>query len=128
MDSLTEKLLHSDEPCVRYKTWVYALGNDPAGPEAARLREEVRASPRVQTLLAEAGLIGDPRCADALDLLESKRLPDGGFPAEAKYYGLGRSRKSGRDLVDWGGVSRRKSNPFVTVDALHVLRAAGRCS
>ena len=23
-----------------------------------------------------------PRCADALDLLESKRLPDGGWPAE----------------------------------------------
>ena len=37
-------------------------------------------------VLAEAGMIGDPRCQPALDLLESKRLPDGGFPAEESYY------------------------------------------
>ena len=33
-----------------------------------------------------SGGSGTPRCADALDLLESKRLPDGGWPAEARYY------------------------------------------
>jgi hypothetical protein len=33
---------------------------------------------------------------------------------------------AGRSLVDWGGVSRRQSNEFVTVDALAVLTAAGR--
>ena len=33
-------------------------------------------------VMAEAGFIGDPRCTAALDLLESKRLPEGGFPAE----------------------------------------------
>jgi len=37
-------------------------------------------------VMAEAGFIGDARCHDALDLLESRRLPDGGFPAEKKYY------------------------------------------
>ena len=37
-------------------------------------------------VLAECGWIGDPRCIPALELLESKRLPGGGFPAEAKYY------------------------------------------
>jgi hypothetical protein len=36
--------------------------------------------------LAEAGCLSDPRRAEALDLLESKRLPDGGWPAEARYY------------------------------------------
>ena len=36
-------------------------------------------------VMAEAGFIGDPRCKSALDLLESKRLPDGGFPAEETY-------------------------------------------
>ena len=33
-------------------------------------------------VMAELGRIGDPRCADALALLRSKQLPDGGFPLE----------------------------------------------
>src|SRR2546427_3716658 len=37
-------------------------------------------------VLTEAGLIRDKRCVDALDLLESKLLKNGGFPAEARYY------------------------------------------
>jgi hypothetical protein len=35
--------------------------------------------------MAEIGLINDPRCADALDLLERKELPGGGWPAEKRY-------------------------------------------
>ncbi|MCE5258789.1 MAG: hypothetical protein LLG44_06955 [Chloroflexi bacterium] len=77
-------------------------------------------------VLAEAGFIDDPRCAEALDLLESKRLPDGGFPAEGKHYSTGASRGSGRSLVEWGQVSQRRMNPFVTADALYVLKCAGR--
>jgi hypothetical protein len=79
-------------------------------------------------VMAEAGFIGDPRCAEALNLLESKRLPDGGFPAEAKYYQVGPKSKNGVSLVDWGGISKRSMNEFVTVDALGVLVAAGRLS
>ena len=82
--------------------------------------------------LAEAGFIGDERCAEALDALEAKRLDDGGFPAEARYYhtrpkktASGR-RMTGFSMVDWGGVSKRRMNPFVTADALFVLAAAGR--
>lgn len=77
-------------------------------------------------VLTEAGFIGDPRCQDALDLLESKRLPDGGWPAEKSYYRVTDKRVSGRSLVDWGGASQRQINPWVTADALYVLRAAGR--
>ena len=77
-------------------------------------------------VLAEADLISDPRCADALDLLESKRLPDGGFPAEKKYYQADRPGKFGNSVMDWGGTSKLKSNPWVTADALRVLEAAGR--
>lgn len=33
-------------------------------------------------VMHEAGFLADARCTAALDLLESKRLPDGGFPAE----------------------------------------------
>ena len=74
-------------------------------------------------VMNEAGLLGDERCEDALDLLEAKRLPDGGWPAEGRFYGAGAGRRS---LVDWGGASRRRSNDWVTADALTVLAAAGR--
>ncbi len=78
-------------------------------------------------VMTEAGFIHDQRCADALDLLESKRLPDGGFPAERRYYKpITRNRLSSQDLVDWGGASTRKHNEWVTADALYVLKAAGR--
>ena len=78
-------------------------------------------------VMAEAGLIGDARCKDALDLLESKRMPDGGFPAEQAYYQTTtRVIGSRRSLVNWGGVSSRHLNEWVTVDALAVLRAARR--
>lgn len=77
-------------------------------------------------VMAEAGMIGDARCRDALDLLESKRLADGGFPAEAKYYRVGRGATSGTSPVDWGGTSTRRSNEFVTADAVWVLKLAGR--
>ena len=77
-------------------------------------------------VMAEAGFIGDPRCAAALDLLESKRLPDGGFPAEGSYARPTRPQLSGYSPVGWGGTSIKKLNPFVTADALYVLRLAGR--
>jgi hypothetical protein len=76
------------------------------------------------TVMAEAGFIHDPRCQEALELLESKRLPDGGFPAEEKYYSSA-SAASGSSTVNWGGVSRRRMNPFVTTEAFIVLKAAG---
>jgi len=76
--------------------------------------------------LAELGRIADERCQDGLDLLQSKELPNGGWPAEARYYrGAGERRRS-FDHVDWGGVSRHRMNEWVTADALAVLAAAGR--
>lgn len=77
-------------------------------------------------VMSEAGFIHDERCQDALDLLAEKRLPDGGFPAEGKYYRVTDKHVSGRSPVDWGGTSKRHMNEFVTVDALTVLGMAGR--
>lgn len=78
-------------------------------------------------VMVEAGLIEDPGCWEALDILESKRLPDGGWPAEGKHYRVVDEPAPGGSLVQWGHVSRRRvQNSFVTVDALYVLRAAGR--
>lgn len=77
-------------------------------------------------VMAEAGFIRDKRCEDAVNVLESRRLKNGGFPAEAKYYHTSKNRRTGLSLVDWGGVSFTRMNEFVTVDALYVLKAAGR--
>lgn len=72
-------------------------------------------------VMAEAGFINDGRCKDAIELLKSKRLPDGGFPAEKKYYKVSDKMVSGRSLVKWGPAGKTKLNEFVTVDALYVL-------
>lgn len=83
------------------------------------------------TIIAGAGFLSDPRCQDALTLLKSKQLPDGSFPAEAKFYKpTGQTiipipeRISGYSLVNWGPVGK-KMNEFVTVEALAVLKQSG---
>ena len=77
-------------------------------------------------VMGEAGRLQDPRCKEALELLKSKRLPDGGWPAEGKHYSTGASAKSGRSLVGWGVTGARRMNEFVTAEALGVLTAAGK--
>lgn len=77
-------------------------------------------------VMAEAGFIEDERCSDALDLLESKRLPDGGWPAESRFYRVSQDFESGTEWVSWGQVSSKRMNEWVTADALYVLKAAGR--
>jgi hypothetical protein len=77
--------------------------------------------------MMHVGQMADPRCADALDLLEERRLPDGGWPAEKRYYKVSpKAMVTGADYVNWGGTSRKRMNEWVTVEALAVLRAAGR--
>ena len=79
------------------------------------------------TAMARLGKIRDPRCEEALDLLEAKRLPGGGWPAERRYYKVRPTTfEANADYVDWGGTGSRRMNEWVTVDALAVLQAAGR--
>jgi hypothetical protein len=75
--------------------------------------------------MAHLGLLGDERCAAALDLLEAMRLADG-WPAHARYYRTAADIALHHDSIDWGGTSTRRANPWVTADALVVLHAAGR--
>lgn len=77
-------------------------------------------------VMAEAGFISDLRCADALDLLESLQLPDGGWPAHERFYNTRSNAGSGSDLVSWGVTSKTKMNEWVSADALGVLKAANR--
>ena len=76
-------------------------------------------------VMVEAGYLADARCRAALDLLKSKQLADGNFPAERKYYRVGRVGKGDDSLVDWGRPNRSRPNLHVTCDALGVLHAAG---
>lgn len=78
-------------------------------------------------VFAEMGETKDPRLQDALDLLEEKRLSNGGWSSESKYYTKVTDKiQLGADYVDWGGTSKKKMNEWVTVDALYVLKAFGR--
>ncbi len=81
--------------------------------------------------MAEMGLIKDPRCADALDLIERKELPRGGWAAEGRFYRVSldmdtSSRFGSTSPVDWGGSGKGRMNEWVTADALYALHAAGR--
>ena len=81
--------------------------------------------------MAEMGLVKDPRCADALDLLERKELPRGGWAAEGRFYKVSHTtdfstRFGSISYVDWGGAGKGRVNDWVTADALYVLRASGR--
>jgi hypothetical protein len=73
-------------------------------------------------VLAEAGYIKNGRCNEAIKLLESRRLPDGGFPCDRRLYRVSGNIKHNRtSLVDWDGAAKKRMNEFITVDALSVL-------
>lgn len=76
--------------------------------------------------MAEMRLVQDGRCAEALDLLEARELPNGGWPAEKSYYTVSDTVALGHSDVDWGGTSKKRMNEWVTADALFVLRASNR--
>lgn len=81
-------------------------------------------------ILKYAGFLKDERCNNALELLKTKQLPSGGFPAQGRYYRPANpktlipipERVSGYSLVDWGPTGKTQMNEFVTVDALAVLQ------
>jgi len=77
-------------------------------------------------VMVESGNIQDDRCREAIDLLESKRLPGGGFLLEKRVAKTTSEIITRGTFADWGPVGKRRTNPFVTIDALWILKAAGR--
>jgi hypothetical protein len=77
-------------------------------------------------VMAELGLVRDRRCRAAVDLLEQKRLADGMFPVEWTNATTTDRVASRGTYADWGPRGKTRGNPLVTIDALHVLREAGR--
>ncbi len=68
-------------------------------------------------------MMQDARMQEALDLVEAKRQPDGCWKAEGFYWAPLGKRTSNVDVVDWG---RRGPHEMITLNALRVLKAAGR--
>jgi hypothetical protein len=80
----------------------------------------------VLELMADVRRLGDPRCNRALDLLFSKRTADGGFPMEVRRARTASKICSNCTFAQWGPGGLTQTNPWVTIRALRVLRAAGR--
>ncbi|HYJ68073.1 MAG TPA: hypothetical protein VEX15_10480 [Nocardioidaceae bacterium] len=74
-------------------------------------------------VLARMGKAADPRAADALDELDRRRLPDGRWRAYGRWWNPADSSIT-PEAVDWGGSG--EPSPMITLNALRVLRAAGR--
>lgn len=73
-------------------------------------------------LLARMGHAGDPRAADALDLLESRRRRDGRWTAGGRWWKPPGSDRT-PEAVGWGAGS---GSAMITLNALRSLKAAGR--
>jgi len=73
------------------------------------------------TLHGSVGLT-DPRTSDALDLLESKREPDGGWRTEGRWWKSPGAKGSNVEAVDWS----LAADDLLSERATRVLRAAGR--
>jgi hypothetical protein len=76
-------------------------------------------------ILSRAGYGADPRCSNALDLLESKFLPAEGWATERRLF----THAPGKDdftHAPWEGPKRGRAHLLLTIDALEVLRNAGR--
>jgi hypothetical protein len=74
-------------------------------------------------VLSRGGPLCDPRLQEALDLIEAKRLPGGCWKAEGYYWRPPGTKGSNVEVVDWG---RRGFNPWITLNALRVLKSGGR--
>jgi hypothetical protein len=73
-------------------------------------------------LLARLDRVRDERAADALDLLEERRLPNGRWRAGAYWWQPPGSPRA-PEAVNWG---RGEPSEMLTLNALRVLKAAGR--
>ena len=76
--------------------------------------------------LLESGHLDDPRTADALDLVESKRRPDGAWSADSRHDRPPGTADSLVEIADWQPNGKDAPHEALTLSALTVLKAAGR--
>ncbi len=73
-------------------------------------------------VLSRMGKVGDERASEGLDEMERGPLPDGRWQARGSWWKFGAGSVT-PEIVDWG---RDGPNEMITLNALRVLRAAGR--
>lgn len=73
--------------------------------------------------IAMLGKLTDPRPAEALDILEKKRLPDGKWKADGYYWKPATTKGPYREPANWW---RGQPNKMITFLALSILKKAGR--
>jgi hypothetical protein len=73
-------------------------------------------------ILSRIGRTGDPRASNALDELQRRRLPDGRWQSGGRWWKPPGSTVT-PEVTDWG---RSGPNEMITLNALRVLKAAGR--
>jgi hypothetical protein len=81
-------------------------------------------------ILSRVGKLDDPRTREALDIVEKKRRPNGLWHANDYYWNMRRKplsktklSVSSVEIVDW---DRKGPSKMITLNALRVLKAAGR--
>jgi hypothetical protein len=74
-------------------------------------------------VLSQINKLKDARAGEALDIIEQKRLPDGKWKADGYYWKSATAKGRYNSPVDWW---RRKPNKMLTLNAMRVLKAAGR--
>jgi hypothetical protein len=73
-------------------------------------------------VLTRMGLVGDPRCDDALDVLRRRRLADGRWRPGGYWWKPPGSERGNVEVVGWG---RSAPNEMITLNALRILRSVG---
>ncbi|MGH9053445.1 MAG: hypothetical protein ACRDWX_10585 [Acidimicrobiia bacterium] len=73
-------------------------------------------------VLSRMGLAGDPGAAEALEVLERRRLRDGRWRPGGYWWSPPGSVGGNVEVVDWG---RSGPNEMITLNALRVLKSAG---
>ncbi|MDP8959435.1 MAG: hypothetical protein M3N51_09615 [Actinomycetota bacterium] len=74
-------------------------------------------------ILSRMGLAGDSGAADAIEVLERRRLRDGRWRPGGYWWSPPGSAGGNVEVVDWG---RSGPNEMITLNALRVLKAARR--
>jgi len=72
-------------------------------------------------VLGRAGYLGDPRVDEALDLVASRRRPDGRWNANGRWWKPPGQSGSNIEAADWGS---SQPSTLVTLKALSVLAAS----
>jgi hypothetical protein len=72
-------------------------------------------------VLSRMRLTGDPRCRDALAVLERRRRPDGRWRPGGYWWQPPGTPRGTVEVVDWG---RSTSSEMITLNALRILKTA----